>query len=46
MIIEKRMDELGIELPDQAKPVASYLPCVRTGKLIFIFGQGTSYNGV
>lgn len=46
MIVEKRMDELGIELPDQAKPVASYLPCVRTGKLIFISGQGTSYNGV
>jgi enamine deaminase RidA (YjgF/YER057c/UK114 family) len=37
--------ELGIELPDAPNPVASYLPSVRTGNLVFISGQGTVYNG-
>jgi enamine deaminase RidA (YjgF/YER057c/UK114 family) len=46
MLIEQRLKELGIELPDAPNPMASYLPSVRTGNLIFISGQGTVFNGV
>jgi len=46
MKIEQRLVELGIKLPDAPVPVASYVPCVRTGNLIFISGQGPVYNKV
>ena len=39
MTIQERLKELGIELPEPAKPVASYLPFVRTGNLISVSGQ-------
>jgi enamine deaminase RidA (YjgF/YER057c/UK114 family) len=38
--IDKRLAELGISLPEAAKPVANYVPWVRTGNLVFISGQG------
>ena len=38
--IDKRLAELGITLPEAAKPVANYVPWVRTGNLVFISGQG------
>lgn len=34
-----RLDELGIELPETVAPLASYLPAVRTGNLVFTSGQ-------
>ncbi len=34
-----RLAELGLSLPEPAKPVASYLPTVRTGSLVFVSGQ-------
>ena len=37
--IEKRLAELGIELPDAPAPAATYAPTVQTGKLVFISGQ-------
>lgn len=37
---EDRLRELGLELPDPAAPVASYVPTVRTGDLLFVSGQG------
>ncbi len=37
--IEKRLAELGIKLPTAPKPVAAYVPAVRTGHLIFVSGQ-------
>lgn len=43
--IDKRLAELGISLPDAAKPVANYVPWVRTGDLVFISGQGPIENG-
>jgi len=43
--IDKRLAELGIELPAAAKPVANYVPWVRTGNLVFISGQGPIDNG-
>ena len=37
--IEKRLESLGITLPTPAKPVANYVPAVRTGNLVFVSGQ-------
>jgi enamine deaminase RidA (YjgF/YER057c/UK114 family) len=39
--IEARLQELGIELPTPPAPVASYVPYVRTGNLVFVSGQVT-----
>jgi enamine deaminase RidA (YjgF/YER057c/UK114 family) len=36
---EERLRELGIELPQPAAPVAAYVPCVRTGDLLYVSGQ-------
>lgn len=33
------LSQLGLSLPQAPKPVASYIPAVRTGNLIFISGQ-------
>ena len=38
--VEARLRELGFELPTPAKPVAAYVPTVRTGNLVFVSGQG------
>ena len=34
-----KLEELGLSIPIAAKPVAAYLPAVRTGNLIFTAGQ-------
>jgi enamine deaminase RidA (YjgF/YER057c/UK114 family) len=34
-----RLAELGIELPEVTKPVAAYVPAVRTGSLVYTAGQ-------
>jgi len=34
-----RLAELGIELPAVAKPLASYVPAVRSGNLVYTSGQ-------
>jgi len=39
MNVYDRLEELGLELPDAPNPVASYVPFVRTGNLVFISGQ-------
>ena len=36
---EARLAELGLEVPDVAKPLAAYIPAVRTGNLVFTAGQ-------
>ena len=36
---EEKLAELGITLPTPPKPVAAYIPFVRTGNLLFIAGQ-------
>ena len=43
--IDKRLAELGIVLPTPAKPIANYVPWVRTGNLVFISGQGAVRDG-
>jgi enamine deaminase RidA (YjgF/YER057c/UK114 family) len=44
--IAKRLDELGMPLPAIAAPVASYVPAVRTGNLIYTSGQLPLVSGV
>ena len=44
-LIDKRLAELGLTLPTPAKPVANYVPWVRTGNLVFISGQGPLADG-
>lgn len=39
MSFEARLQELGIQLPVAPKPVAAYVPAVRSGDLIFTSGQ-------
>lgn len=43
--IDRRLAELGIELPAASRPVANFVPCVRTGTLLYISGQISSVNG-
>lgn len=39
--IDAKLKDLGIELPTPPAPVASYVPTVRTGNLVFVSGQVT-----
>jgi enamine deaminase RidA (YjgF/YER057c/UK114 family) len=39
MSVSARLNELGIELPEVAKPLASYVPAVRSGNLVYTAGQ-------
>ncbi|HZU49605.1 MAG TPA: RidA family protein [Mycobacterium sp.] len=39
MTASARLEELGITLPEVARPLASYVPAVRTGHLVFTAGQ-------
>ena len=38
-IIEARLAELGIELPNPSAPAANYVPFVQVGDLVYISGQ-------
>jgi enamine deaminase RidA (YjgF/YER057c/UK114 family) len=44
-MIEARLAELGITLPEPAAPVASYVATVETGGLLFISGQISFVDG-
>jgi len=39
MDIHAKLQSLGLTLPQAPKPVASYVPAVRSGNLIFVSGQ-------
>jgi enamine deaminase RidA (YjgF/YER057c/UK114 family) len=39
MSAEARLKELGVTLPEVAKPRWAYVPCVRVGNLVFVSGQ-------
>src|SRR5450759_4187025 len=43
--VEDRLDELGLTVPDVAKPVAAYVPALRDGNLIFTSGQLPMVSG-
>lgn len=38
-MIEEKLESLGIKLPNPPIPAGSYVPVVKTGKLLFISGQ-------
>ena len=38
-MIEEKLESLGIELPNPPTPAGSYVPAIRTGKLLYISGQ-------
>ncbi len=40
MKAETKLKEIGLELPTAGKPLANYVPAVRTGNLVFLSGQG------
>jgi enamine deaminase RidA (YjgF/YER057c/UK114 family) len=37
--VRAKLGELGLSLPVAAKPVAAYVPAIRTGNLVFTAGQ-------
>ncbi|MCV7230439.1 RidA family protein [Mycolicibacterium komossense] len=45
MTVSARLTELGIELPPVVKPVAAYIPAVRTGNLVYTSGQLPMVDG-
>jgi enamine deaminase RidA (YjgF/YER057c/UK114 family) len=42
---EERLQQLGVTLPPPAVPVAAYVPCVRTGDLVYVSGQVPVVDG-
>jgi len=44
-IPEERLQELGVSLPAPVAPVAAYVPCVRTGNLVYVSGQVPMVDG-
>ncbi len=44
MRIEQELEKMGFALPTP-KPVAAYVPAVRTGDLVFTAGQGPTLDG-
>jgi enamine deaminase RidA (YjgF/YER057c/UK114 family) len=42
---EERLEQLGVTLPAPAAPVAAYIPCVRTGNLVYVSGQVPVVDG-
>lgn len=39
MSIEAKLQEMGLALHEAPKPIAAYVPTVRTGNLVFVSGQ-------
>ena len=44
-LIEARLKQLRIELPEPRSPVANFGPCTRVGTAVFVSGQITAWNG-
>lgn len=38
IMIDKKLEELGIKLPEPVKPVGSYMPALKIGNLLFLSG--------
>ncbi len=43
--IDARLTELGLDIPTPAAPAANYVPFVVSGRLVFLAGQITLWNG-
>ena len=44
MKVEKKLAEMGLTLPPPPKPVATYVPAVRSGNLLFVAGHGPAFE--
>jgi enamine deaminase RidA (YjgF/YER057c/UK114 family) len=42
---EEKLKEMGIEIPEAPKPLAAYIPAVKTGNLVMTAGQLPMVNG-
>jgi enamine deaminase RidA (YjgF/YER057c/UK114 family) len=42
---EARLKALGIQLPPAAKPAANYVTATRSGRVVYLSGQGPMANG-
>jgi enamine deaminase RidA (YjgF/YER057c/UK114 family) len=45
MSVEERLQTLGYSLPDAPAPLATYVPAVRTGNLVYTSGQLPTVSG-
>jgi enamine deaminase RidA (YjgF/YER057c/UK114 family) len=45
MEIEKKLNDLGFQLPRVPEPTANYISCVRVGNVLFIGGNTGRING-
>ena len=45
-LVDAKLAELGIELPEAATPIAAYTPIRKVGNMVYIAGQGPSNQGV
>ena len=45
MSYEEKLNALGLELPEAPKPVATYVPAVKAGNLLFLSGVLPMRNG-
>ena len=45
IMIEQKLKEKGLELPEAPKPLAAYVPATKSGNLIFTAGQIPLQNG-
>jgi enamine deaminase RidA (YjgF/YER057c/UK114 family) len=43
--IDEKLKSLGIVLPTPMKPVANYVPWVKSGNMVYISGQGAVVDG-
>jgi enamine deaminase RidA (YjgF/YER057c/UK114 family) len=44
-IVENKLKQMGLNLPEVPKPVAAYIPAKQAGKLVFTAGQLPMVNG-
>lgn len=44
-MIDEKLEQLGIKLPEPPTPAGAYIPVVKTGNLLFISGQIPMENG-
>ena len=42
---DRRLADLGIELPAAESPVARFVPCVLSGRQLYVSGHIPSWNG-
>lgn len=43
--VEKKITEMGLQLPAVSKPIANYVKAVRVGNLVFLSGHGPNVFG-